>query len=76
MMEAPYSLGKLIDWKQLLIMHMATQTNIASLLVREINWLETIDKYMNQLDENFSLLVREINWLETSFPITSEISQC
>ena len=60
----PYSLGKLIEWKQ--IFSIPTCLSIlTSLLVREINWMETqvhIHQYAQWLH---SLLVREINWMET-----------
>ena len=62
---APYSLGKLIDWK-----HKFKKLfgNIVwrSLLAREINWLETRSQSWPVTSPcAHSLLAREINWLET-----------
>ena len=69
---APYSLGKLIDWKQLRNQWLK-QKQQRSLLAREINWLETHINYrITCCVLNNSLLAREINWLETSsFHISS-----
>ena len=37
----PYSLGKLIDWKQMTKGSLKVNSRMHSLLAREINWLET-----------------------------------
>ncbi len=61
---APYSLGKLIDWKR--DRKVRNQNRVfGSLLVREINWLETRRQSVDPRHICRSLLVREINWLET-----------
>ena len=66
--NAPYSLGKLIDWKlnQVLTPLKAKLKVRASLLAREINWLETDSGGDQGCVGLPSLLAREINWLETS----------
>ena len=69
--SAPYSLGKLIDWKPSKRSN-NRKINGNSLLAREINWLETRFRFGVELSfcwRKFSLLAREINWLETSASI-------
>ena len=61
---APYSLGKLIEWK--LEDEDVMEEKEPSLLVREINWMETvIIPNIPMPSTPGSLLVREINWMET-----------